>query len=133
MFDCAVPVNGAIAVIVTTRARARDAAHPAVPIVAMAQGHPGTPDVAGFERMRPTGAGLVASQLFETAGIGPADIDVCEFYDAFSIVPLLALEAYGLCREGEAPLLVANGGIAPGGKLAVNTWGGTCRDIICKA
>jgi len=45
-------------------------------------------------------------------------------YDAFTITPILFLEDLGFCPKGEAGRFVANGAIAPGGKLAVNTSGG---------
>ncbi|MOA38427.1 thiolase [compost metagenome] len=45
-------------------------------------------------------------------------------YDAFTINPILFLEDLGFCPKGEGGRFVANGGIAPGGRLAVNTNGG---------
>ena len=54
----------------------------------------------------------------------PADIDVVELYDAFTINTLLFLEDLGFCKKGEAGDFVAGGRIAPGGSLPVNTNGG---------
>jgi acetyl-CoA acetyltransferase len=58
------------------------------------------------------------------AGIGPKDIDVVQLYDAFTILPIMFLEDLGFCKKGEGGPFVANGGIAPGGRLPVNTSGG---------
>jgi acetyl-CoA acetyltransferase len=63
-------------------------------------------------------------RAYEMAGIGPADVDVAELYDAFTINTLLFLEDLGFCRKGEAGRFVENGRIAPGGELPVNTNGG---------
>jgi len=125
LFDCAAPVNGAIAVIVTNTARAADGAQPAVPILAYAEGHPGTPERHGFDRALTHGGKIAAPAMFGTTGLSPADIDICEFYDAFSIMPLLALEAYGFYPPGEARNAYAESAAVPGGKgLPINTGGG---------
>src|SRR5277367_5003251 len=90
----------------------------------MGQGHPGTPDLAGAER-ETTSGGLVARDIaFAMAGVGLADIDMCQIYDAFTYSTLLTLEEYGFCGRGEAQDFVRDGRIAPGGALPVNTGGG---------
>ena len=52
------------------------------------------------------------------------DIDVVELYDAFTINTILFLEDLGFCAKGEGGAFVADGNIAPGGSLPVNTNGG---------
>jgi len=63
-------------------------------------------------------------RAFEMAGLAPADVDVVELYDAFTINPILFLEDLGFCAKGEGGAFVEKGGIAPGGTLPVNTNGG---------
>jgi acetyl-CoA acetyltransferase len=63
-------------------------------------------------------------RAFEAAGVRPADIDVVNLYDAFTINTLLFLEDLGFCAKGEGGPFVQGGRIAPGGSLAVNTNGG---------
>ena len=58
------------------------------------------------------------------AGLKPRDIDVVMVYDAFTITTLLFLEDLGFCPKGEGGRFVADGAIAPGGRLPVNTNGG---------
>jgi len=58
------------------------------------------------------------------AGVRPADIDVAEFYDAFTITPILALEALGFCGRGEGGPFVSGQRTAPGGDFPMNTNGG---------
>jgi acetyl-CoA acetyltransferase len=65
-----------------------------------------------------------APRAYAQAGITPEDIDVVEVYDAFTINTILFLEDLGFCPKGEGGRFVADGAIAPGGRLAVNTNGG---------
>jgi acetyl-CoA acetyltransferase len=64
------------------------------------------------------------ARAFAEAGLRPADVDVVELYDAFTITPVLFLEDLGFCAKGEGGAFVQDGAIAPGGRLAVNTNGG---------
>ena len=66
----------------------------------------------------------VADQVFGRAGLGPADIDVLQVYDSFSVHVPLALEGYGYCDVGEAGRFMAEQGIGLAGKLPTNTSGG---------
>ena len=63
-------------------------------------------------------------RAFQMAGMKPADVDVVELYDAFTINAILFLEDLGFCKKGEGGSFVASGAIAPGGSLPVNTNGG---------
>jgi acetyl-CoA acetyltransferase len=124
LYDCAVPVNGAIAVLVTTVQRAADLGQPPVYVLGMGQGHPGALEQSGFERGLRGGAPIARDTAFSMADVTLADISLCQFYDAFTFMTLNALEAYGFCQPGEAGDFVASGAIGPGGKLPVNTGGG---------
>jgi acetyl-CoA acetyltransferase len=68
-------------------------------------------------------------QVFDMAGVAPSDIDAFYTYDIFSPFVLFALERFGHCRFGEAAEFVASGGIAPGGRLPVNTNGGMLAEV----
>ncbi len=61
---------------------------------------------------------------FAEAGLTPADIDVVELYDAFTINPILFLEDLGFCAKGEGGAFVSGGRIEPGGAFPMNTNGG---------
>ncbi|MBI3799440.1 MAG: thiolase family protein [Deltaproteobacteria bacterium] len=58
-----------------------------------------------------------------TAGLGINDIDVFQFYDAFTIIAALQLEAYGLCARGEAADWVRAGNFRWDSKRPCNTSG----------
>jgi acetyl-CoA acetyltransferase len=124
LFDCAMPVNGAVAVLVTSSDRAAQLHQPPVHIVGMGQGHPATPDQRGYDGEVTSGARLAATTAFGMAGITARDIDICEIYDAFTYLTLVTLEEYGFCAKGEGGAFVASGAIAPGGSLPTNTGGG---------
>jgi acetyl-CoA acetyltransferase len=65
-----------------------------------------------------------ARRAFATAGLGPADVDVCEFYDPFSFEIIRQFEAFGFCGEGEGGPFVLDGTIGPGGRFPITTDGG---------
>jgi acetyl-CoA acetyltransferase len=71
-----------------------------------------------------TGHRAVAERVYSISGIGPDDIKCVQIYDSFSCHVFFALEGFGFCPIGEAPIYVAAKGIGPGGQLAVNTSGG---------
>ena len=65
-----------------------------------------------------------AMQVYERAGIGPEDIDVCELHDCFAHNELLSYEALGLCGLGEAEKFVMDGDNTYGGRVVTNPSGG---------
>jgi acetyl-CoA acetyltransferase len=122
--------DGAACVIVTTAERGRDLKRPPVYISGM-QGLPG-----GHEEFiwAYPGFGVVQQPVFEyeaglqpvyqMAGVTPREIDALFTYDAFSILPWIALERFGFCKPGEAAGFTQNGRIEIGGELPINTNGG---------
>jgi acetyl-CoA acetyltransferase len=113
-----------VAVVLTSAARARDLAHPPVLVAGAASGGGHTLYSNGRGDLTTTAAAALAPRLYEGAGVGPADVDVAELYDAFTPLVLLQLEDYGFAAKGEAGALVADGVTALGGRLPVNTHGG---------
>jgi acetyl-CoA acetyltransferase len=57
--------------------------------------------------------------------VDPADIAVAGLYDGMLPSVFLWLEALGLCGPGEAPARVSAGEFALGGRVPVNTHGGS--------
>jgi len=122
VLDCARPVNGAVAVIVSS-ARPAGQAAAAVEIRGMGAVHPMRRRRAGGESWF-GGGGQAVDDALAMARTSRAGLDVVELYDPFSIVTLCLLEEYGFCASGQAGKLVRGGWIAPGGDLPVNTGGG---------
>lgn len=61
---------------------------------------------------------------FDQAGLRPADADVVELHDCFSINEIITLEALGFCDEGDGGRLAIDGVTAHGGDVVVNPSGG---------
>jgi acetyl-CoA acetyltransferase len=128
LLDCCQESDGAVAIVVTSAARARDLPHRPATITGAAQGSGSDQftmtsyyrdDLAGLPEM-----GLVAEQLWRQAGIGPADVRVALLYDHFTPFVLVQLEELGFCGRGEAPGFIADGRIELDGALPVNPHGG---------
>jgi acetyl-CoA acetyltransferase len=61
---------------------------------------------------------------YESAGIGPEDVDIAQLQDTDAGAEVIHLAETGLCRDGEQNELVASGATALTGRLPVNTDGG---------
>jgi acetyl-CoA acetyltransferase len=68
-----------------------------------------------------------ARLAYETAGIGPSDLDVVELHDASAPAELIYYELLGLAGKGEGKTLVEDGATTLGGRLPVNPSGGLLR------
>jgi acetyl-CoA C-acetyltransferase len=71
-----------------------------------------------------TAAEKSAKKAYDRAGVQPADVDIFELHDAFSIMSALSLEASGFVERGQAPRLAIEGEILPAGKIPISTRGG---------
>ncbi|MFD9032688.1 lipid-transfer protein [Streptomyces sp. NPDC059567] len=122
LLDCCQETDGGQAIVVTSAERARDLRRPPAVIVAAAQGAGRNQEaMTSFYRDELTGLpemGVVAGQLWRTAGLAPADIDVAILYDHFTPFVLMQLEEFGFCGPGEAADFVA------ADALPLNTHGG---------
>jgi acetyl-CoA acetyltransferase len=122
--DCCLVSDGGAAVVVMSAARGeafggdRAGADPRLrpgPNVVERRAAPG-PDV--------NDGGGIRTHRVRNGGLGPKDIDVAQFYDCFTIVPIVTLEDYGFAPRGRGGAFVTGEGIGPGGKLPMNTSGG---------
>jgi len=66
----------------------------------------------------------IAKKAYEEAGIGPEDVSLAEVYDLSSALELDWYEHIGLCKTGEAEILLREGATKIGGRVPVNTSGG---------
>ncbi len=121
---CSIVSDGGGALVVTTLERARDLKkRPVVLLGAGARTH--QEHVSLVDDLVRTGAADAGRQAYGMAGVGPADIDFAEFYDCFSITPILFLEDFGFCEKGEGGRFVEGGTrIEIGGQIPVVTHGG---------
>lgn len=135
--DGAVFGDGSVVVLVTSAERARSLPKPPVYIRGMQGMRTGREEFLLSGR----GTGIMQqgvgpskpekrpSQAYEMAGVSPADIAGFYTYDVYSSLVLFALERFGHCAPGTAARFVAEGDIATGGRLPVNTSGGMMAEI----
>jgi acetyl-CoA acetyltransferase len=124
LLDCCPTGDGSAAAVLVSEAGAeRLGLEPTVRVAASVMG-------SGYYRGQArdmTSFGLDKStsrKAYEKAGVGPADIDVAEVHDSFSIAELIHYEDLGFCEPGTGGKLVESGETALGGRLPVNTGGG---------
>lgn len=125
LYDCDVPCDGAVAVIVSDVDAARDLAKPPVFVEAV-----GTQIIERLDwdqstlTHEPQSLGQ-AAHMWTRTSLRPKDVDVAELYDGFTINCLSWIEALGFCGIGEAKDFLDGGhNIARDGVLPLNTHGG---------
>jgi acetyl-CoA acetyltransferase len=65
-----------------------------------------------------------AKEVYETAGIGPEDIDFAEVHDCFTIAEIVHVEDLGFCPKGEGGKFIEEGCAEVDGQTPVNISGG---------
>jgi acetyl-CoA acetyltransferase len=129
LFDCDIPIEGCVALILTTAERARDLRNPPAYIAGYGQNtsRRGALFHYALDDYIACGQSL-ANKLWSSSGLGPKDMAAAELYDGFSPSTLYWLEAAGFCQEGEAHQFIQDGRIALEGELPVNTFGGSLSE-----
>ncbi|MEA3375548.1 MAG: thiolase domain-containing protein [Chloroflexota bacterium] len=124
LLDSSPICDGAAAVVL---APADDVPNHPVGAVRIAASTVGTDTVAVHDRREPLvleAARLSTHRAYDQAGMGPADIDLFEVHDAFSIMAALSLEAAGFADKGKGLALALDGEIGIDGRIPVTTMGG---------
>ncbi len=125
LYDCDVPCDGATAVIVSRRERARDLRRRPIGVEAVGTALHGRPSWDQFDDLTTMANRDAARHLWSRTDLRPSDVDVAELYDGFSFLTLSWLEALGFCPVGEGGRFVEGGErIALDGELPLNTNGG---------
>ncbi|TVV76723.1 thiolase family protein [Sphingomonas solaris] len=125
LYDCDIPVDGSTAILLSHKDVAGDLAQPPIEIESMGMSLGGLGvgrHVGDFTSFPSDKAG---EMLWSRTDLTPADVDVAQIYDGFSILTLLWLESMKLCGRGEAAAFVEGGTrIGLDGELPLNTSGG---------
>jgi acetyl-CoA acetyltransferase len=124
--DCCLVNDGAVALILTTAEKARNLKKPPVYVMGYAHDHS-----VGQAAQSPEAVYLfdgamtkkTGEKALRMAGIELKDIDVAQFYDAFTINVIDQLSGYGFCQRGEEGAFIEEGNIRLGGALPCNTSG----------
>ena len=124
LLDCDVPIDGSIAIVVSSADHEPDC--PKAPIrveaVGGATGEGGWNHRPDYPKMASVDA---AADLWSRTDLRPADVDTAQLYDGFTFIALAWLEALGFCGDGEAgPFVEGADRIALDGELPLNTYGG---------
>ncbi|MBA3303582.1 MAG: acetyl-CoA acetyltransferase [Acidimicrobiia bacterium] len=120
---CCIRSDGGGAVVLTGELRARDCAKAPVWVLGTGEATSHT-TMSEWEDFTESPARRSGDLAFRRAGLGPADVDVCQLYDAFTSMVLLTLEGLGFCAKGEGGAFVEDGRLRVGGALPTNTDGG---------
>jgi acetyl-CoA C-acetyltransferase len=124
LYDCSLITDGASCLILTKPDLARKFTDEPVHIIGSGQAS----DTIGlYERTDLTSlraARIAAGEAYRMAGINPADVDVAEVHDCFTIAEILAYEDLGFCKAGAGGPFIEEGQSQIGGKVAVCTSGG---------
>ncbi len=124
VFDCAPLSDGAAAVVLGPMETAHRYTEMPVRIAAS---HVACDTMAVHHRRDVTtldSTVVAARRAFEQARRAPADVDVAEINDAYTISALVALEDLGFSEKGRAGPDFESGRFGPGGDVAVNMSGG---------
>jgi len=65
-----------------------------------------------------------SNAVYESAGLGPNEVDVVELHDCFAQNELITYESLGLCPEGGAQKFIVDGDNTYGGRVVTNPSGG---------
>ena len=124
LYDCDVPADGSVAVVVSTADHAADAPRP-IRIEAIGSAISARPYWDQWRDPTDMAARDAARHLWSRTTLRPRDVDVAALYDGFTFLVLVWLEALGFCGRGEAASFVEGGRrIGLDGELPLNTGGG---------
>ncbi len=124
LLDCCPFSDGASAVVVANAAGASTLTGDPVTVAGVGHATDVIPLAEKADLTATQSARDAASQAYEQAGIGPADVDVVELHDCFTGAEVLAIEALGLVEDGEGGPASARGETALDGRIPVNPSGG---------
>ena len=122
LYSCCPNSDGAAAVILCSGRKARQLAALPVRIAAsvLTTGtYDNQQDITAWEVEK-----LAAVTAYQSAALGPEDLDMVEVHDAFTICEIIHCEDLGLCAPGDGGRLIDEGITELGGRIPVNSSGG---------
>ena len=122
--DCCLVTDGGAACVVTTAERAADLDREPAYLLGGAHATTHNLNISSMPDLTVSPAAQCGPLAFARAGVTPADVDVAQIYDSFTITVLLSVEDLGFCTKGEGGAFVEDGGLGVWGRLPTNTDGG---------
>lgn len=123
LFDCSALTDGAAGVILASEDKSKEITDTPIYLIGSAQA------VKGFDLPTITETTWhtlrkAAKDAYRMAKINPADVDVAETHDCFSISEIIEYEDLGFTEKGKGGKFIEDGQSQIGGKLPVNPDGG---------
>jgi acetyl-CoA C-acetyltransferase len=124
LYDCSLISDGAAAVLLAPADRAQEFTDKPVRVLGIAQASDFValdqkPDITTFPAVR-----RASQKAYQMAGVGPADIQLAELHDCFTIAEIIAMEDLGFVARGEGGPYTLEGHTARTGDRPINTSGG---------
>ena len=124
VFDCAPISDGAAAVVLCDLKTARELCNDPIKVIGIGQGSEALA-ISNRNDITSLSSTKAASKIaFRMSGIGPADIDVAEVHDSYTIGEIMAIEDIGFFKKGEGGPSTENGETSLKGTIPINTSGG---------
>lgn len=125
VFDCSLVTDGAAFLVIAATDVAKSMAKKRL-VEVIGCGQAGDTLTAATKRSLTTLYATVnaAKQAYAQAGLKPADIDLAEVHDCFTITQILNIEDLGFFEKGKGGDAVLDGRTALNGPMPVNTSGG---------
>jgi acetyl-CoA C-acetyltransferase len=124
LYDCCPVSDGAAAIVVVAKDRAKGAPDLPIDVLASVQTR-GSPRIAGHRDIVSFDATVKAAEFaYRAAGLSPKDIDLVELHDCFSMAEIIDSEDLGLVPRGMGAKWAAEGRTRVGGDIPINPSGG---------
>jgi acetyl-CoA C-acetyltransferase len=124
LYDCCPVSDGAAALLLVARDRAKGSGRMPVDVLASVQTR-GASRIAGHADLCSFDATVSAARkAYEIAGIKPQDVDLVELHDCFSIAEIVDSEDLGLIPRGQGAAWAAEGRTSISGDIPINPSGG---------
>ena len=123
LLEIVMPCAGGGAVVVADKSLARKSRHRPVQVTGFGE-RLTTKSTAYAEDMTRTPVGPAAASAFTMSDRQPADMDVVELYDCYTITVLLTMEDAGFCDKGDGAGFVQAHDLTYRGDFPCNTHGG---------
>lgn len=125
LYDCDVPVDGSVAIVVSAIDAARYGPNPVIRIEAVGSCMKYRNSWTQLAELATQAQPKVAEMMWSRTDLKPRDVDIAELYDGFSFHTINWLENFGFCeRYGAKDFIEGGRRIALDGELPVNTGGG---------
>jgi acetyl-CoA acetyltransferase len=121
LFDCVMPCAGAEAFLVCREDTAKSLGLPATRILSTIERHNAFPDDPIQVR---GGWAMDVDEMWQMAGVTPADIDLLQTYDDYPVIVTMQFEDLGFCKKGEGPDFIRSHTFTTDGTFPHNTSGG---------